>query len=88
MATARLRYHTDEFHAECKARVPRTDDRMSKEERYAKLEHSYAQSLAAAGHSYEEVFDEISEHHLRQTRSDAYACTDKNRCMIRKCPLR
>ena len=60
MATAQLQHHTDEFHTNSKpVCVPRTDDRMSKEERYVKLEHSYAQSLAAAGRSYGEVFDEI-----------------------------
>lgn len=60
MATAQLQHHMDEFHTNSKpACVPRTDDLMSKEERYVKLEHSYAQSLAAAGRSYGEVFDEI-----------------------------
>ena len=60
MATAQLHHHVDEFHTKRKpAYVPRTDDLMSKEERYVKLEHSYAQSLAAAGRSYGEVFDEI-----------------------------
>lgn len=60
MATAQLQHHMDEFHTNSKpVCVPRTDDMMSKEERYVKLEHSYAQSLAAAGRSYGEVFDEI-----------------------------
>ena len=60
MATAQLQHHADEFHTNSKpACVPRTDDMMSKEERSVKLEHSYAQSLAAAGRSYGEVFDEI-----------------------------
>ena len=60
MATAQLQHHMDEFHPNSKpVCVPRTDDMMSKEERYVKLEHSYAQSLAAAGRSYGEVFDEI-----------------------------
>ena len=60
MATAQLQHHMDEFHTNSKpVCVPRTDDLMSKEERYVKLEHSYAQSLAAAGRSYGEVFDEI-----------------------------
>ena len=60
MATAQLQHHADEFHTKRKsACVPRTDDMMSKEERYVKLEHSYVQSLAAAGRSYGEVFDEM-----------------------------
>ena len=60
MATAQLQHHVDEFYTNSKpACVPRTDDMMSKEERNVKLEHSYAQSLAAAGRSYGEVFDEI-----------------------------
>lgn len=60
MATAQLQHHADEFHTNSKpAYVPRTDDMMSKEERYVKLKRSYAQSLAAAGRSYGEVFDEI-----------------------------
>ena len=60
MATAQLQHHMDEFHTNSKpACVPRTDDMMSKEERYVKLEHSYAQSLAAAGRSYGKEFAQM-----------------------------
>lgn len=38
---------------------PRTLDMMSKAELDAKLEHSYAQSLAGEGRPFDEVFDEL-----------------------------
>lgn len=38
---------------------PRTQDAMTDAELDAKLQHSYAQSLAGEGRPFEEVFDEL-----------------------------
>lgn len=60
MANALVQFRTDEMRAEnAEKGIPITLDSMTAAELNTKLRHSYAQSLAAEGRPYDEVFDEL-----------------------------
>ena len=62
MANALVRVRAGIGHAEnADVSEPKTFDILTTAELNAKLQHSYAQSLAAEGRPFEAVFDEIEE---------------------------
>ena len=60
MANTLVQFRTDEINAEiAEVKTPKAFDDMTAAELNAKLEHSYAQSLAAEGRQYGEAFDDL-----------------------------